>query len=84
MENNNNKIRVWICSNNNQEFSTGSKTLVFNIKEKELYKLMLFVNEKHSIWTMAIVYSKMDKKEKEIIRYYNFPNKKTFPSKNGI
>lgn len=75
------KIRVWVTSDKDRTFSTGSKTLVFNIKKKEFIKLMKFIDSKHSIWTMAIVYSKKgDSTGTELKRYYNFENKRTFPA----
>lgn len=42
---------------------------------------MKFIDSKHSIWTMAIVYSKKgDSTGTELKRYYNFENKRTFPA----
>ena len=78
----NEKIRVWVTSDKDRTFSTGSKTLVFNIKKKEFLKLMKFIDSKHSQWTMAIVYSKQgdSKAGTELKRYYNFENKRTFPA----
>ena len=77
----NEKIRVWVTSDKDRTFSTGSKTLVFNIKKKEFIKLMKFIDSKHSIWTMAIVYIKSE--NTELKRYYNFENRRTFPIDNN-
>lgn len=77
----NEKIRVWVTSDKDRSFSSGTKTLVFNIKKKEFFRLMKFIDKDHSIWTMVIVYNKTGGNTgTEIKRYYNFENKRTFPT----
>lgn len=81
----NEKLRVWVTSNEDKTFSTGSKTLVFNVKRKEFFKLMQFIDREHKIWTMVIVYSKIGGKTgTELKRYYNFDKKRTFPTGNDV
>ncbi|MDM1399010.1 hypothetical protein HX049_17900 [Myroides odoratimimus] len=66
------KVRVWVL------MPEGEQNLQFNTTRTGWLKTCNYVKSNHPNWQMLVIYSKED--NRELNRYYNYNNKKTFPT----
>lgn len=67
------KLRLWVTGR-----EMPKDKLMFRVTHNEWVKSMNFINREHPKWEMIIVYDK--ESNEELKRYYNYDNKKTFPT----